>query len=130
METLADFGVSSYFGIQTFTAGIYKAWLSMDNRMAAAQLATCCWCLVAVLLASGAPAPDKRMRFCRQPGRPRRVSAEARPVRLSRPGRTALAGLCAVPVLLGFVLPVLFMLRPAAAGWAVLPWDRFCAAGR
>ena len=38
METLADFGVSSYFGIQTFTAGIYKAWLSMDNRIAAAQL--------------------------------------------------------------------------------------------
>ena len=36
METLADFGVSSYFGIQTFTAGIYKAWLSMDNRIAAA----------------------------------------------------------------------------------------------
>ena len=24
METLADFGVSSYFGVQTFTAGIYK----------------------------------------------------------------------------------------------------------
>ena len=39
METLADFGVSSYFGIQTFSAGIYKAWLSMDNRIAAAQTA-------------------------------------------------------------------------------------------
>ena len=37
---LADFGVASYFGIQTFTTGIYKAWLSMDNRLAAAQLAT------------------------------------------------------------------------------------------
>ena len=36
METLADFGVSSYFGIQTFTAGVYKAWLIMDNRIAAA----------------------------------------------------------------------------------------------
>src|SRR5687768_11389703 len=31
METLADFGVASYFGIQTFSAGIYKAWLAMDN---------------------------------------------------------------------------------------------------
>ena len=40
METLADYGVSSYFGIQTFTAGVYKAWLIMDNRIAAAQLAT------------------------------------------------------------------------------------------
>ncbi|MBS0306956.1 MAG: iron ABC transporter permease, partial [Proteobacteria bacterium] len=40
MEVLADYGVSVYFGIQTFTAGIYKAWLSMDNRVAAAELAT------------------------------------------------------------------------------------------
>jgi iron(III) transport system permease protein len=50
METLADFGVSSYFGIQTFTAGIYKAWLAMDNRIAAAQLATVLLVVVMVLL--------------------------------------------------------------------------------
>ena len=50
METLADFGVSSYFGIQTFTAGIYKAWLSMDNRIAAAQLSTLLLLVVVVLL--------------------------------------------------------------------------------
>ena len=40
METLADYGVSSYFGVQTFTTGIYKAWLVMEDRIAAAQLAT------------------------------------------------------------------------------------------
>ena len=32
---------------------------------------------------------------------------------------------CGVPVLMGFVLPVLFMLRPLAADWSLLPWDRF-----
>ena len=50
METLADVGVSSYLGIQTFTAGIYKAWLWMDNRIAAVQLATLLLLLVAFLL--------------------------------------------------------------------------------
>ncbi|HNI86075.1 MAG TPA: ABC transporter permease subunit, partial [Ottowia sp.] len=50
MEVLADYGVSVYFGIQTFTAGIYKAWLSMDNRIAAAQLATVLLALVVLLL--------------------------------------------------------------------------------
>ena len=56
METLADFGVSSYFGIQTFTAGIYKAWLVMDNRIAAEQLATLLLVVVIVLsLIHGAP---------------------------------------------------------------------------
>jgi iron(III) transport system permease protein len=34
-------------------------------------------------------------------------------------------GVCALPVLLGFVLPLAFMLRPLAADWSVLPWDRF-----
>jgi iron(III) transport system permease protein len=30
-----------------------------------------------------------------------------------------------LPVLSGFVLPLGFMLRPLAADWSVLPWDRF-----
>jgi iron(III) transport system permease protein len=33
--------------------------------------------------------------------------------------------LCALPILLGFFLPLAFMLRPLAADWSVLPWDRF-----
>ena len=48
-KTLADFGVSSYFGVQTFTAGIYKAWLVMDNRWAAAQLSTALLVLVGLI---------------------------------------------------------------------------------
>ena len=63
METLADFGVSSYFGIQTFTAGIYKAWLVLDNRIAAAQLATLLLLVVVVLLKLEHKA-QKKMRFC------------------------------------------------------------------
>ena len=122
METLADFGVSSYFGIQTFTAGIYKAWLSMDNRMAAAQLATVLVLVVAVLLQIEHSA-QKRMRFSASRGG--RAGADAAPVML-RGRRAALAWLvCAVPILLGFVLPVLFMLRPLIQGWDQLLWDKF-----
>jgi iron(III) transport system permease protein len=37
-----------------------------------------------------------------------------------------LAGLvCGLPVLFGFVLPVLFMLRPLLGGWEALPWESF-----
>ena len=40
--------------------------------------------------------------------------------------RCALAwAVCLLPVLLGFVAPVAFMLRPLAADWSVLPWERF-----
>ncbi len=39
MEVLSDFGAVSYFGVQTFATGIFKAWLSFGDRLAAVQLA-------------------------------------------------------------------------------------------
>jgi iron(III) transport system permease protein len=123
METLADFGVSSYFGIQTFTAGIYKAWLSMDNRIAAAQLATMLLALVALLLWLEHRA-QKRMRFSVTKGA-RAGVLDAQPVVLTGPHSAYLWLLCATPILMGFVLPVLFMLRPLLEQWGDLPWERF-----
>ena len=123
METLADFGVSSYFGIQTFTTGIYKAWLAMDNRIAAAQLSTLLLALVAVLLALERRA-QRRLRFASARGA-RSGSAEVNPIPLHGGQRLLAWVACGLPVLLGFVLPVAFMLRPLAADWSVLPWDRF-----
>jgi len=38
METLADYGTVAYFGVQTFTTGIFRAWFSLGDHMAAAQL--------------------------------------------------------------------------------------------
>ena len=123
METLADFGVSSYFGIQTFTAGIYKAWLSMDNRIAAAQLATLLLILVAVLLGLERRA-QHRLRFAVTKGA-RAGSADAQAVPLVGRQRVLVWLLCGTPILMGFVLPILFMLRPLSADWGALPWSRF-----
>ena len=123
METLADFGVSSYFGIQTFTAGIYKAWLSMDNRIAAAQLATMLLLLVAGVLWLERKA-QKRMRFAVVKGSSGRAQ-DAQAAVLSGARQWWVAGLCAMPVVLGFVLPVMFMLRPLLEQGVDLPWERF-----
>ena len=123
METLADFGVTSYFGIQSFTTGIYKAWLALDDRFAAAQLATLLLVFVALLIALESRS-RRHMRFSLS--RPGRSGAEdARPAVLGPRGRALAWLVCSLPVLMGFVLPVLFMLRPLAADWSVLPWDRF-----
>jgi iron(III) transport system permease protein len=131
METLADYGVSSYFGIQTFTAGIYKAWLSMDDRIAAAQLAVLLLLLVAGLLKLEHRA-QKKLRFASSRARASGAgSAEARPVRLQGARQVQAMVLCALPILLGFVLPVLMMLRPLLGSGASgvqeagLPWGAF-----
>jgi len=123
METLADFGVSSYFGIQTFTAGIYKAWLSMDNRLAAAQLSTMLLAMVALLLFLERRSRQK-LRFAASRGA-RAGSMDARAQRLTGRPLGLVWLLCGWPVLAGFVLPVLFMLRPLIADWSVLSWGSF-----
>ena len=123
METLADFGVSSYFGIQTFTAGIYKAWLAMDNRVVAAQLATVLLVVVLALLRLEQRA-QRRMRFAQ--GRvTRQGAAESQPVRLRGAHQAVAWCLCAVPVLLGFVLPVWILLHALTGSDVQLPWSRF-----
>jgi iron(III) transport system permease protein len=124
METLADFGVSSYFGIQTFTAGIYKAWLVMDNRIASAQLATLLLVVVVVLLAAEQRA-QSRLRF--SSARSDRHSSESQPLQLKGLAACIAWMLCVLPVLCGFVLPIVFMLRALWLGTddVALPWARF-----
>jgi len=109
METLADYGVGAYFGLTTFSTGIYKAWLVMDDRIAAAQLASLLLLLVAALLLAERSA-QQRLRFASTRSGASHA-ADAQPTRLH--GGAALAAwlLCALPVLLGFLLPVLWLGR-------------------
>lgn len=123
METLADFGVSSYFGIQTFTAGVYKAWLIMDNRIAAAQLATLLLSIVLLLLHLEKKA-QARMRFSASNANSAN-SREAQPTQLSQTQGLVLAAGCGLLVFLGFGLPILLMLKPLLISETVIPWERF-----
>lgn len=109
METLADYGVGSYFGLQTFTTGIYKAWLVMFDRDAAAQLASLLLVLVALLLWVEQRA-QKRLRFSATRSGALHA-AEARPIELRGAPAVLATAVCALPVLLGFVLPVAVLLR-------------------
>lgn len=127
METLADFGVSSYFGIQTFTAGIYKAWLVLDSRIAAAQLATLLLITVVLLLKIERKA-QKKMRFSATKGANQAHTSQTTEKLQGK--QLAVAWLvCITPILMGFVLPLLFILRPfLAALWAddvAMPWAQF-----
>lgn len=127
METLADFGVVSYFGVQTLSAGIFKAWLAMDNRIAAAQLATVLLVVVALLLKLEQNA-EAKLRFASNKGAPASVGP-APTIRLFGTQALVAQVLCALPVLLGFVVPVLLMLHTLGvqmqAEDIIIPWDAF-----
>ncbi len=127
METLADYGVGAYFGLATFSTGIYKAWLVLGDRTAAAQLAAVLLLVVAALLAAERTA-QRRMRFVASRGGSAQ-SAEARPLVLHGAAAAAAWVLCGLPVLLGFVLPVAWLGRmlwqEAAQSELGLPLARF-----
>lgn len=108
METLADFGTVSYFGVQTFTTGIYRAWFSLGDRIAAAQLsALLLGCVVVVLTLERAT--RGRARFHNTS----RHQAAPRRLRLSLGWGLLAAFACAMPLLLGFLLPAGLLLKMA-----------------
>ena len=104
METLADFGTVNFFAVDTFSAGIYRAWQGLGDRHAAARLALV---LLAVVLALVWVERRQRgrMAFHARGGRPARVR------RLGGAAAWAATVACATPVVFGFVLPTVLLVR-------------------
>jgi iron(III) transport system permease protein len=50
METLADYGTVEYFGINTFTTGIFRTWYGLDDSVTSAQLASLLLSFVVILI--------------------------------------------------------------------------------
>lgn len=108
METLADYGTVAYFAVNTFTTGIYRAWFSLGDRAAAAQLAAMLLGFVLFLLMAERVSRG-RARYNNTTGR-NRPQAGAR-----LHGIKALLAIlaCALPLVLGFVLPAILLLKMA-----------------
>lgn len=108
METLADYGTVAYFAVPTFTTGIYRAWFSLGDRIAAAQLAGALLAFVLCLLALERVSRG-RARF-HESGRRR---GERRPLAGWRAWGASLV--CLLPLLFGFLLPGGLLFRLALA---------------
>lgn len=101
METIADFGTVSYFGVQTFATGIYNSWFAMADRGAAAQLSLGLLAF-ALLLAMLERSNRGRARFSN--GKRQEVIAR---IPLSGPARWGALVLCGLPVAFGVVIPII-----------------------
>ncbi len=108
METLADYGTVAYFAVDTFTTGIYRAWFSLGDRIASAQLAAMLLGFVLLLVALE--------RLSRGRARYNNVTGRNRPlagVRLRGIGAALAVAACLMPLLLGFLLPAGLLLKMA-----------------
>ncbi|WP_235035369.1 iron ABC transporter permease [Roseomonas sp. 18066] len=111
METLADFGTVDYFAVRTFTTGIYEAWFGMGDRGAASQLAACLMGMVAMLLlAEHASRGGRRY----HPTTTRTPPLRPHELRGWKGWAATLA--CALPLVVGFVIPAGGLLHLMLAG--------------
>ncbi|MCP5075639.1 MAG: iron ABC transporter permease [Rhodobacteraceae bacterium] len=115
METLNDFGAVEFFAVQTLTTGIFTVWLEASNAGGAAQIA-CLILMFVLMLVTLEKLSRRRIKFHETAKQKRPLV----PTDLDR-GRAVLAVLaCAVPVIVGFVMPVAIMAEHAlttGVGW-------------
>ncbi|MEM9496424.1 MAG: iron ABC transporter permease [Pseudomonadota bacterium] len=99
METIADFGTVAHFGVQTFATGIYTSWIGLGDRGAAAQLAL--GLLTFALLVAALEYINRGEAHYASKGRQEPFSR----AQLSRKHAFMAQLICALPVLLGVIIP-------------------------
>jgi iron(III) transport system permease protein len=122
METLNDIGAVEFFGVRTLTVAVYDTWLDRNSLAGAAQIASVMLLFVFALLLLERALRAKR-RFHHTTGKYRDLPEDT-----LDGWRGLLATLaCALPVLVGFVLPSSVLVHDAiahvAAGLAPEFWD-------
>lgn len=108
MEVLADFGTVAYFAVPTFTTGIYRAWFSLADHVAAAQLSAALLGFVLLLLL-GERLSRRGVLFHNSAQR-KRLRNVYRLRGLAAAGATFV---CAFPLVVGFLLPAAVLLHMA-----------------
>ena len=105
METLADFGAVSYFGLSTFTTGIFRTWYGLDSVHGAAQLALMLLSFVIILIVLE--------KYSRRRARYHTNNTQQNS-KQQLTGSKSFCSLiiCSLPLLFGFIIPV----------WQLLVW--------
>ena len=131
METLADYGTVQYFGIDTFTTGIFRTWFGFGEPITAAQLASLLMLFVFALFLI-----EQRSRNRIRVHNASVHQNQATPIELT--GKHAYLAMlaCFLPALFGFIIPCLILLNWAIqtastmvdAQFWLLAWNSFYVA--
>ena len=114
METLADYGTVQYFGIDTFTTGIFRTWFGFGEAQTAAQLSSLLMLTVFALFLFE-KSSRKRIRYHNSSNTQHKNQC------LLLHGQYALFAsiVCFIPALLGFIIPFVQL-----SLWAIDTFDK------
>ena len=106
METISDFGTVEFLAVETVTLGIFNLWLGMNNLSAASQLSFLAFTFIVVLLGVELSA-RKNQKF----NNPQASSFEKKIEEISYIKSFFLFFICLLPILFGFIIPVLILIN-------------------
>ncbi|MEC7815587.1 MAG: iron ABC transporter permease [Pseudomonadota bacterium] len=119
METLNEFGAVQFFGVDTFTTGIYRTWYGLGEQVAAAQLAACLLVFVMTIVFL-----ERASRGGKKYHAPLRYQSLPE-YSLTRGQSTLAFVFCFLPVFVGFLLPAMVLLEMALTTGDALLGSRF-----
>ncbi|WP_422087535.1 ABC transporter permease [Variovorax sp.] len=108
LETLNDIGASEFLGVNTLTVAVYTTWITRSDLAGAAQIA-CAMLFMVVALVWLERNGRRHQRF----GSAQRMRA-VQPRRLRGGAAWAATAAAALPVLIGFVAPALYLVWESA----------------
>ena len=114
METISEFGAVEYFAIETITLGIFNVWLGMNSLPAAAQIASISFLFIIALLSIELLARSKR-RF----NNTSKKATGMEPLQTSLGQKIICFIVCAIPVIVGFLIPVGVLLSFVLKGYSI-----------
>ena len=105
MEVLNEYGAVKYFGVNTYTTGIFRAWFSMGNENTAIQLA-CLLLLIVFVFLIIQKVLSKKSKFY--------YSSNSKIEKLNKPlgfKRLYIYLFCSIPFTVGFLIPFSYVLN-------------------
>ena len=105
METLAEFGTMDYYGVRTFTTGIYRTWFALGDETSALHLASILLTFVFIIIII-----EKYSR-----GKSQYVNTSQKSKKIKAKNLNGIYGIyaflwCLLFTLIGFILPVIQLL--------------------
>ena len=104
MEVLNEYGAVKYFGINTYTTGIFRSWFSLGDVAGAIQLACILLTLVLILFFLEKNSKKNSKFFYNKNAQIQKL------IPLNKKSDTAIMITCSVPFLFGFLIPFTFIL--------------------
>ena len=115
METISDFGTVEYFALETLTLGVFNVWLGMNSLSGASQISSVLFVFVVVLLT---------IEYLARRGQRYHEKSSGQNMLESKSTSTlqqiVCVVICLIPIVIGFLIPVLILLNFVLSGFSVI----------